>query len=128
MLLRFKTMQQTIDDRSQVHQTRYFDRQPAAATKARRFVRGHVGPISGDHSAASVGEKQEKAKPLAAIKVTKHLEGLPLADMRLAGDPDRDRKVTEVGIVSGSPSTISGTRLSWKRWQAFRPGISTRDG
>ena len=97
-------MQQTIDDRSQAQQTRHFDRQPAAATKARRFVRGHVGPISGNHSAASVGEKQEKAKPLAAMKVSKDLQGLPLADMRLAGDPDRDRKVTEVGSVSGGPT------------------------
>ena len=97
-------MQQTINDRSQVQQTRHFDRQPAAATKARRFVRGHVGPIRRNHSAASVGEKQEKAKPLTAMKVADDLQGLPLEDMRLAGDSDRDRKVTEVGIVSGSPS------------------------
>lgn len=97
-------MQQTIDDRSQVQQTRHFDRQGAAATKARRFVRGHVGPISRNHSAATVGEKQEKQRLLPAIQVAKDAQGLPLADMRLAGDPDRDRKVMEVGSVSGSPT------------------------
>ena len=97
-------MQQTIDDRSQAQQTRHFDRQPAAATKARRFVRGHVSPVSGNHSAASVGKKQEKPKPLAAMKLAEDLQGLPFADMRLAGDPDRDRKVSEVGSVSGSLS------------------------
>ena len=97
-------MQQTIDDRSHAQQTRHLDRQGAAATKARRFVRGHVGPINGNHSAASIGEKQDKPEPLAAMQVAKDLQGLPLADMPLAGDPDQGRKVTEVGSVSGSPT------------------------
>ena len=104
-------MQQTIDDRSQAQQTQHFDHQPVVGTKARRFVRGRVGPFHWNHAAASVGKQQEEPKPFATMELTEDLQGLPLADMRLAGDPDRDRKLTEVGSVSGSPSEawIGGT-------------------
>ena len=96
-------MQQTIDDRSQAQQTRHFDHQPVAGTKARRFVRGRVSPFHWNHAAASVGKQQEEPKPFATMELTEDLQGLPLADMRLAGDLDQDRKFTEVGSVSGSP-------------------------
>ncbi len=70
-------------------------------------IAGHgIRPLDGNKTAAAVRTKKEKKQDaVLPANLLQDFKRLALIGMRLARNPDRDRKLTEVGSVSGGPST-----------------------
>ena len=75
-------------------------------------VRCRVRPLDGNDAAAAVGKQQQEPKTPLAKELLQDRNGLPFEDMRLARDPDRRRKLAEVGSMSYSLLTRSITDTS----------------
>lgn len=74
-------------------------------------IAGHgIRPLGGNKTAAAVRTKKEKKQDAALpANLLQNFKRLALIGMRFARNPARGRKLTEVGSVSGGPSTRSTT-------------------
>ena len=114
MILRFSASKQSIHQESHAQQVVRFCHQLTIAGRD-GLVRCRVRPLDGNNATAAVGKQQQEPKAPLAIELLQNRNGLPFEDMRLAGDPDRRRKLAEVGSVSygllaaSSTSTCGGS-------------------
>ncbi len=106
MLLRFCASKQSIHHGSHAQQVLRLSHQFTIAGRD-GLVRCRVRPFDGNNAAAAVGKQQQEPKTPLAKELLQNRNGLPFEDMRLAGDPDRRRKLAEVGSVSCGLSTRS---------------------
>ena len=111
-MLRFRTTEQSIDESSQVQQILRSGYEFIAGSWLSGGIVGHsIRPLDRNKTAAAVRtKKEEKQDSVLPANLLQNFKRLALEWMRFARDPDRGRKLTEVGSVSGSPSARSRTR------------------
>ncbi len=112
MLLRLSASEQSIHHGSHAQQVVRLSHQFTIAGLDGP-VRCRVRPLDGNDAAAAVGKQQQEPKTPLAKELLQDRNGLPFEDMRLARDPDRRRKLAEVGSVAyGRSTTWTGTGSS----------------
>lgn len=105
-MLRFRTTEQSIDEGSQAQQILRSGYEFTAVPRLSGGMTGHgIRPLDGNKTAAAVRtKKEEKQDTVLPANLLQNFKRLALEWMRFARDPDRGRKLAEVGSVSGSPS------------------------
>ena len=105
-VLRFRTTEQSIDKNSHVQQILWSDDEIGVALRVRGYIARHcIRPLDRNKTPASVGtKKEEKQDSVLSANLLQNFNRSALECVRFARDPDRGRKLSEVGSVSGSPS------------------------
>ena len=105
-MLRFRTTEQSINEPSQAQQVRWSGYELMAGPRLSGGIAGHrVRPLDRNQTTAAVRtKKEEKQGSVLSANLLQDSKRLALKRMRFARDPDRGRKLAEVGSVAGSPS------------------------
>ena len=104
LVLRFRTMKQSIHKGSQAQQILRSGDQFMVGLRWRGVISGlRVRPLCRDEAPASVGKHQEQIQPVLAMNLVQNFNRLACQNMCLARERHRARKLAEVGSVSGSP-------------------------